>query len=210
VVGSRFDDDAAERIREITANAYERSAERLPKESDTTVEFDWTDEWFVLERMGGVRGWTDSARHVTIDVNTGVGGWERSLRATVPHEYAHTYYFEQTGERTELDTTWEYVLFEAQSQQFAAAVSPDVEKPWRDHVEDEVLERWWPEIRDERLDEDAQAGAELFFGSEAVPHWLGYTLSYRVGDWLLDDHEIDEFPDLTKDDVIRAGDALYG
>jgi len=146
---------------------------------------------------------------VTIDVNSTVEGWERNLRATVPHEYAHAYYFERTGGRTELDTTWESLLFEAQSQHFAAVVAPDVEKPWRDHVDSEILERWWPEIRDDRLDEDAEAGAELFFGSDDVPYWLGYTLSYQVGDWLLNHHDIDEFPGLTKADVVRAGDALY-
>jgi len=147
---------------------------------------------------------------VTIDVNSTVEGWERNLWATVPHEYAHACYFERTGGRGDRDTTWEYLLFEAQSQNFAAAVSPDVEPPWRDHVDSEVLERWWPEIRDHRLDEDAEAGTELFFGSDDIPYWLGYTLGYHVGDWLLDHHDIDESPDLRKADVVRAGDALYG
>jgi len=55
-VKSDLDADDAETVREITETAYRRSVERLPKEEDLTFEFDWTDEWFVVERMGGARG----------------------------------------------------------------------------------------------------------------------------------------------------------
>lgn len=199
----------AERAKEITRGAYCDASDRLPVDRDIAVELDWTDDEFVTGMMNGVAGFTPSADRVTIEYNSTVEGWEETLRASVAHEHAHTQFLDAVGS-DELEGAWQYVLFEAQSQTFAERVYPDIETPWREHVGHEVLEELWPEIRDERLDDDEDEAAELFFGSEDVPHWLGYGLSYRIGGELLDEHEVDEFPELGRSDVVAAGDAVFG
>jgi len=77
MVDPGLDADDAETVRDITETAYRRSTERLPKDEDLTFEFDWTDEWLVVERMGGVQGWTDSdyCRLFPDSADVGVGAY---------------------------------------------------------------------------------------------------------------------------------------
>ncbi|MDY6770216.1 MAG: hypothetical protein SVU88_04565, partial [Candidatus Nanohaloarchaea archaeon] len=110
-----------------------------------------------------------------------------------------------------------------QSQNFSEQVYPGVDAPYRDNVPREQIageDGWWAVVRDEKLDDPALQRSPLFYGSERVeteseydfPRWLGYTLSYHIGSQLLgeDDIGIEDFPHLSRDDVVRAGDALYG
>lgn len=87
---------------------------------------------------------------------------------------------------------------------------PDIRTPWRTHVDRDTVEDWWPAVRDEWLATDAKTGETLFFGSEDVPQWLGYTLSYEIGEHLRTTHDVEAFPHLTAADVVEAGDTLYG
>lgn len=198
-----------ETARGIVTDAVETSAEQLPKDRGLTVHLEWSDEDYIVDHMPGVAAWTQSAEEIRIEVNAGPERWTDALRATVAHEYAHTVFYEASGGDRAVETTWQYVLFEAQAQQFAARVYPDVELPWRTHADRETLTDWWPAVRDEWLDLDDEEGAALFFGSDDVPRWLGYTLSYRIGEELLVDHDIETFPHLSKGDVVAAGDELY-
>ncbi len=177
------------------------------EKENLTVALGWTEEGFVKEEMWGVHGYTTSKDRMEIQFNSEVERWKEALEATVAHEFAHTIFFE-TVPYEETTFNWQYILFEAHSQNFAEKIFPDIETPWREYIEAEELETFWPEVK-EIISDEIEQDSELMYGGENFPQWLGYSLAYRIGQELLKDHELEELPELKRSDVVEAGDELF-
>lgn len=193
--------------RSIITGAIEAARNHQRLESDFRVMLGWTEDEFVKEHMMGVIGMTWSGELVKFDFNSTVSDWKRSLRVQAAHEYGHLYFYQSLDEEPRFN--WQDVLIEAHGQMFARKVFPDEPAPWRDRVEEEAVAEHWPVVKEELSDEVDWDARPIFYGSEEYPNWMGYSLACLIGDRLMDDHLLEDFPDLKKSDVIDAGDELF-
>nr|EGQ39661.1 MAG: putative Zn-dependent protease, DUF2268 [Candidatus Nanosalinarum sp. J07AB56] len=199
-----------EEAKEIVDTALTEAEEQLSMEQELIVELGWTESDFTIEEMHGARGLSKYPNTVSLDFNTSAQNWSDSLRATAFHEYAHTWDYEQRGQLW--DKRWQYILGEALTQHFANQ-NAEYESPQRTkHSRDEVSE-YWAHIRDEKLDQEhSQSQFDPIFinkGEGKYPNWLGYSLAWQIGEQLLQQYSLEEFPALEKEDIVEAGNEIY-
>lgn len=178
----------------------------VEKEENLEVELGWTGDKYAKEKLGGVSGFTHSPTRIEIKFNTEPENWKEYLKAATAHEYGHTLFFEEHGE--DIVFNWQDVLFEAHSQHFAEKIFPNIEVPWREKYSEEKLAENWESLK-EVLNKEIDPDRSLMYGRGSFPEWIGYSLSYRIGEKLLKGHELEELPNLKRSDVLEAGDELF-
>ncbi len=203
-----------ETARKLVSEALEKAEENLPREDDYTVSLAWTDQDFVIERMDGTSGRAHSAHFFEIEFNTETEKWKDAIKSTAVHEYAHTWHYERRySSEGRNNVVWQYVIDEALTQSFAEKMFDHTPDHREEHSREEIAE-YWPEIRDEELErkfDDIPWPYSLYINKsdEGYPNWLGYSMSYLIGQKLQEDHELEDFPELDKNDVIKAGNQLF-
>jgi uncharacterized protein YjaZ len=193
--------------RQMVEGAMEAFKALVDKDGDIAVYLGWTSEEFVEDKLGGVSGTTLSKEEIVIEINSRAEDWEENLERVVAHEFAHTVFLE-SFKQDELVFNWQNVLFEAHAQHFAEEIFSQGINDWKNAVSEEELKELWPEVK-ESLSEENQY-EKLFFGGENFPPWMGYTVAWRIGQKLLEKHELEDFPDLKRSHVIEAGDEIFG
>ncbi|MFB6180318.1 MAG: DUF2268 domain-containing putative Zn-dependent protease [Candidatus Nanohalobium sp.] len=194
----------------IVEGALEACKAVVSKEKSVIVSLGWTEDGFVKEEMGGVTGETLSSRKMNIRFNSTVSGWKKNLEATVAHEFAHTWFHEQNNTSWEgIQFNWQQVLMDSHAQHFAEKVVRNYSEPMSDAVSREEMSEKWSKIR-EVCNKELQEGRQLFYGGEEFETWTGYTAAYLIGEKLLESHELEEFPELKRSDVLEAGDTVFG
>ncbi len=199
-----------EEAKEIAQEGVKMASEHLSKNEEVKIGFGWTEEPFVLENMGGVSGRTFSSNYFVISFNTRLDEWQDSLLATSVHEYGHTWFYEKI-ENDYTQILWRYILDEALTQSLAEKLVPEFESPWRKEHSREDISEHWPEIK-QNLGREVNHPDSLYIdqSEDGYPNWLGYSLSYLIGQELLKENNLEDFPNLNKNDVIRVGDKLFG
>lgn len=170
------------------------------------VELGWTGDIYVVEKLGGVKGLTHSPKRIELRFNTEAENWKETLKAATANEYAHTIFFEEHGE--DIVFNWQEVLFEAHSQHFSEKVFPDIEASWRKKYSEKDLSENW-ELLKEVLNEEIDLQRSLIYGRGSLPDLIGYSLAYRIGEHLLENHELEELISLRRSDVLEAGEELF-
>ncbi|WP_414836827.1 DUF2268 domain-containing putative Zn-dependent protease [Candidatus Nanohalococcus occultus] len=197
--------------REQIRKGLKTASGRLSKSEELNVDICWTSDDFVKEKMGGASGMCYSANRIEVKFNSSVGGWKENLIGTAIHEYTHSWFYEQIGGTT--DAEWRYILDEALTQNMTEMLFPEADEPWRTEHSIDTLAKYWPQIKEEELDGDDNEWPDPLFisqGEDGYPNWLGYSLAYRIGKKLLETNKPEDFPGLTKEDVVQAGDELFG
>jgi uncharacterized protein YjaZ len=199
--------------KKIVKQALIESEEKLRIETKVKVALGWSRKDFVLEEMGGASGYAKYPNIVGLDFNTNAENWRESLRASAFHEYAHVWDYEQRGRRWE--KRWQYIIGEALTQHFAEQ-NAEYESPWRTEHSEEKVAGFWTELRDREIDKNMEEVApnakDPVFINQGVgkyPNWLGYSLAYQIGKKLLEEHSLEDFPELEKTDLTKAGNQLY-
>jgi len=185
--------------KEIVREGLARAEEELDKEEDYTVELGWTESEFEKEHMGGAAGKCHSANRIELKFNTEPDNWRDSLLANTVHEFGHSWHFEQRNGLTE--KRWQYVIDEAITQNLAEQLVPEFESPWREKHSIEDISEYWPEIKqklDETWEEMGHPDPVYISDGEKYPNWLGYSLSYQIGQKLQENYGLKEFPELEK------------
>lgn len=165
--------------------------------------------------MDGTTGRAYSAHFFEIMFNTGAEKWKEAIRSTAVHEYAHTWHYEKRYDSEgRNDIVWQYVIDEALTQNFAEKVFDHVPDHREEHSREAIAD-YWPKIRDEELDrefDDISWPYSLYINQSegGYPNWLGYSMSYLIGRQLLKNHDLKEFPNLDKQDLIKAGNKVFG
>lgn len=199
-----------EEAEEIVDTALTEAEEQLLMEQEVIVELGWTESDFTIEEMDGASGVAKYPNIVSLDFNTSAENWSESLRATAFHEYAHTWDYEQRGQLW--DKRWQYILGEALTQHLANQ-NTEYGSPWRTKHSRDAITEYWTEIRDEELDQEySQSQYDPMFinrGEGEYPNWLGYSLAWQIGERLLQQYSLEEFPELEKEDVVEAGNEIY-
>lgn len=200
--------------KELVSEALEKAEKHLPRDNDYTVSISWTEQEFVIERMDGTTGRAHSAKFFEIEFNTSAEKWKEAIKSTAVHEYAHTRHYEKRYDSEGRNNiVWQYVIDEALTQNFAEKVFDHAPDHREEHSKEKIAD-YWPKIRDQELDrefDDIARPYSLYINKsdEGYPNWLGYSLSYYIGQKLLEEHDLEDFPQLEKQDVIEAGDELF-
>lgn len=199
-----------EEAKEIAAKGIEKASKSLPKTKEVKIGFGWTEDPFVLNNMDGVSGKSYSETYFTLNFNTEIENWKDSLLAQTVHEYGHTWFYEQLDKQY-AKLLWRYIIDEALTQNLTEKLVPEFESPWRKKHSKKAIAEYWPQIK-ENLDRDVNHPDPLYINQskEGYPNWLGYSLSYLIGKELLEKHELEDFNRLEKQDVIKAGDRIFG
>jgi len=207
------DKEELEEARKIVEKALNEAKKELEIKTKVKVSLGWTAKEFVINNMDGASGYAKYPNILDIEFNTTADKWQESLRASVFHEYAHVWDYEQRGRKWE--KRWQYILGEALTQHFAKQ-NAEYESPWRTKHSREKVAEFWEELRDNEIEKDmedvAPTGRDPVFinqGDGKYPNWLGYSLAYQIGKKLLKQHKLKDFPDLEKEDLIKAGNKLY-
>lgn len=196
--------------KEITQEGIDRASEILPKDEEVKVGFGWSEESFVLENMSGVSGKAFGSDYFYLFFNTSVENWKTSMLASSVHEYGHTWFYERI-ENDYAQALWKYILDEALTQNLAEKLVPEFESPWRKEHSREEISEYWPQIK-QNLVREVNHPDPLYIdqSEDGYPNWLGYSLSYLVGQKLLEEHDLEDFSELEKEDVVRIGNQLFG
>lgn len=200
-------------VRQKVQEGIDRAREFFPKEKEVKVGLGWTESDFAKEEMGGASGMAYSATYFEVDFNSEVEDWEKSVIGTAIHEFAHTYLYEKIDfDHSQDMPLWLHILEEALTQNTTEKLAPEKSSPWRKkHSRGEIAE-YWPKIKEEELGRNYSYPDPLFINKSegGYPNWLGYSMAYLIGQELLKEHELEEFPELKKEDVIEAGNKLFG
>lgn len=203
-----------ETARHLVIEALEKVEDRFPKEEKFTVSVGWSGQSFVREKMDGSAGTTYSSRFFEINFNSEADRWKTAIKTTTVHEYAHAWHYEKRFEEGRNEYVWQYVIDEAITQRMAEKIFPGYEAPQRTKHSKEKVSEYWQEVRDKELDRefskvDYPYPLYIDRSGDNYPLWLGYSLSYLIGGKLLEDHDLEDFPDLKKVELVEAGNSLF-
>lgn len=197
----------------IVDEALTEANETLPTEQDIDVALRWTYEEGVKEQMDGVTGRAHYPDAIDLRFNTDTQQWDDALATATFHEYAHIYAFDHHDGHA--DYRWERLRNEALTQQFAD-MHTEYEPPWRNAYETEEMAEYWHDLREDGIERPLEAVIEdgndpLFIndGTNTFPNWLGYSMAYRIGEELKQDHRLETFPTLEKATILEAGDRCF-
>lgn len=134
-----------------------------------------------------------SSQKVIIRFNTEEENWEDQIRGAIARGYAQSWFLENT----QPELHWQELLMLGHSLHFSEkATGTDTNVDSQQN-----LETQWPDIKD-----------NLSLSKEKVNHELihhGFSLSYYIVEVLLENREMEDLPDLSRSDVIEAGDKLF-
>lgn len=120
--------------------------------------------------------------------------WEQGLEETLVNGLCHIEFVSKAG-FDQIDFTWQEVLL------FAYAEMKTEEITGQEPPKSDEVEKRWSEIRAHLLDEKDGLNEFLYSNTGIVGSMIGRKL--------LEDHELEEFPELTRSDVVGAGDGLF-
>ena len=207
--------DNLETAREIVLEALVEAEDMLPKDEEYGVSLGWTEQDFVIENMDGTHGRAHNASFFEVNFNTSAEEWKKAIKTTAVHEYAHTWYYEKRFDSEGRNNKiWQYVIDEALTQNFAEKLFPEHVPDHRVKHDKNKIAEYWPEIRDKELGKNTDEVSlphVLYINKsdEGYPNWLGYSMSYLLGKELLNKHEFKDFPDITREQLVEAGNKLF-
>ncbi|MEF8880628.1 MAG: DUF2268 domain-containing putative Zn-dependent protease [Candidatus Nanohaloarchaea archaeon] len=158
--------------------------------------------------MHGIHGLTRNPENIEFNISTETSDWRKFLKSQFTHEYAHTVFMAPLGLKYESNIeNWQHIMLEAHGQIFAEQAYPDIRPNWRTIFSEKEISEEWSEIRNIL---GTKIFTESIFNSDEFHPWFGYSLSFKIGQKLLEEHELEDFPELEKEDVVEAGNKLFG
>lgn len=195
--------------REIVEDSLSIAEGAFPVERDVVIEVGWGGDEFIVESLDGASGFASYPNSIEVKFNTRAESWRESLKSSTVHEYAHIWGYERRGQESQ--KKWEYVLEEAFTQHIAKDLVPEYRSPWWTKHSTQKVAAYWDQIKEDEFDEPSQEAGPLFISTEdgGYPHGLGYSLSYQLGQELRSEHDLYDFPALSKEELVEAGSQLY-
>ena len=185
-------------------------SEELSKKKDLDIDVCWTSQDCVVEEMGGTTGKAINSSWMQVKFNSNAENWETHLKSTIVHEYVHTWFFEKDDGRSKI--MWKYVLEEALTQHFSKKLVPEIKHVKSTKFSKKEIAQYWPQIKEKELDKTGPKFHKPLYinrGDAEYPNWLGYTMSYYLGQELLKQYTPEEIIKLRKEDVIETGDRIF-
>lgn len=128
--------------------------------------------------------------YLLIDVNN--PNWEKSLKETIPHEYAHLTYTSNFNWNSILDG----IVNEGLAEHFRERVVGGDIAPWSTAIEKDIAIKHLNELPDsvinKYIDEsNVDLYISYFFGTKELQEWYGYSLGYWLIDEIISKTELD-------------------
>jgi uncharacterized protein YjaZ len=195
--------------REIVESSLSIVEKAFPIERDVIVGIGWDRDDFTEESLDGASGFASYPNRIELTFNTAAENWRESLKSSTVHEYAHVWGYEKRGQESQ--KKWEYILEEAFTQHIAKDLVPEYQSPWWTKHNTQEIATYWDHIKEDEFLEPSEEAGPIFISTEdeRYPLGLGYSLSYQLGQELLTEHDLHDFPALHKEALVRAGNQLY-
>jgi hypothetical protein len=134
-----------------------------------------------------------SNKEIVVRFNTDNDDWQNQVRGAVARGYAQSWFLENV----QPEFHWQELLMLGHSLHFSEKVTGT------ETVVDEKssISNLWKDMRD-----------NLSLPKEEVNHELvrhGFSTSYYLVEQLLENHEMEELPDLNRSEVIKAGNKVF-
>ena len=136
----------------------------------------------------GVFGSAVSPEEIEIFFNSDVDSWKDNLEDLAADLYGQTWFYENS----EFNFVWQQVLASTTGLIVIEKVSEEKE------FEIQEFKGEWAEKKTKISQEISKAGENL-----------SWQLKLGIGHKLLEEHELEDFPDLNRSDVLEAGDKLF-
>ena len=174
------------KAKQTVEKALEGAKYVLDKEEDLEINLGYAS----LEEVGefGVFGSAVTPKEVEIFFNPNVEGWKNNLKDLAADLYGQTWFYENS----EVNFVWQQVL--------ASTVGLIVIEKVSEEKEFEI-----EEFKEEWAEKKTKISQEISKASEN----LSWQLKLDIGHKLLEEHELEDFPDLNRSDVLEAGDKLF-
>jgi len=170
--------------RQIVEGTLTTAETMLEKEADFEIGLSWSSRFepAVL-----------NPEKVSLRFNTQDDNWKDRLKQITAQGYAHSWFLENI----EPELHWQEVLMLGHSLNFAEQATG--QKPSLND-RSEVSQRW------SNLKQELSRPAE-----EMEPEMMryGFSAAYYIAEQLQKNHDLEEFPDLKRSDVIVAGDEAF-
>ncbi len=174
-----------QKARSIVEEALATAETRLEKDEDFEVHLCW-DYDFSAGSQGPDNIW--------ITFNTEMEDWEEELRTMAVYGYAHSVFFEKSG--MEIEFNWQDILITGFGQMLLEETLPEEANRYTSDVEPSDIQNW--------------SGTRQQLGNETGENEpLPWQLSYLIAEKLAEKHELEDFPELTRSDVLEAGDEIF-
>jgi hypothetical protein len=139
----------------------------------------------------GASGVAINSEAAQIYFDPGKESWQEDLETVTRKIYAKAWFYEKTDPS---DFLWQEILAEALGHVFLEQTGDE-----REVEEPESFEEEWEKVKDD-------LGEEL---SVELQENLSWQLKKLIGRKILENHEMEDFPRLTKSDVEEAGDEIF-
>ena len=162
------------RILDWIQSALIESGKVLPSSMNARIIILPTNDAFVRDHLGGISGYTLDNKTVLLSVyNSKVD--KTSIVSTVAHEYCHL----AREQYIKWDTITDSIAFEGLAENFETKISGKI-PPYAIKLSEKEARKLWEKIKGKLNGKSGLTHNALFFGSETMPLWGGYSLSYYL------------------------------
>ncbi len=134
----------------------------------------------MIQKMGGIMGFTAGGKQILISIDTNIEGWEQLLQYAIAHEYNHAYWTKETFTTLTRWTLLDYLIFEGKADYFAKFLYPNAKTPWTEALTTSKKQGLWQNLLPHLQNQDFGFHTEVMFGSQKYPTWGGYSLGYDI------------------------------
>jgi hypothetical protein len=170
--------------RQVVERILESCSYIVEKKEEIRINLGFTDS-----KEYGALGNALSSERVQMNFNSLVDGWKEDLEDVVADVYGQAYFHENS----EVNFQWQQVL----ASVIGLMIIEELSEPRE--VEKEDFREEWAEKKTEISEEASIESRDA----------LSWQLETLLGRKLLEDYELEDFPDLKRSDVLEAGDALF-
>jgi len=150
---------------------------------------------FTLESMNGLGGFCSSKNVILVFFNKNGKNWERYLKETICHEFAHSVSnFYKGGEFS----VGGGLIFEGLAEHFRENILGGESAPYSKALSADEIKKYLNELKPKLNSMDLDFYMEVFYGTGKYPNWTGYSIGYYLVENYLNKKFQDEKVDWNK------------
>ncbi len=131
---------------------------------------------FVLNKMGGVSGYTPWKDIIFLFVHPKARNINLCLKRTLAHEYIHSV----SREHHEWSTLLDALVFEGLAELFITEHFNGHISPWTKTLTIEECRKYLAQVKEKLKSKSDDDYRGLFFNDETYPLWAGYSIGYQI------------------------------
>jgi uncharacterized protein YjaZ len=173
--------DMSSKIQEIIVKAMKICLDTIPNKINTIFVYP-TENTFVVDKMGGVNGFTPSKDILILFVSL-KSDFEKALTEIVAHEYNHSIFWRNN----KWNTLLQGFVAEGLAELFREELVHGDLAPWSTAHNYEECAKWYNKLKSKNyIDQDTKnlplnTYTDVFTNPKSdYPHWIGYSIAYQL------------------------------